>query len=303
MSGRLLYYLFIIPVSKLPDGMIRALSNVIYVLLRYIVCYRAQIITNNLTNAFPDKSSNEIEKIKNRFYRHLSVVFLDGIQSFSITKDQLRRRIEFENSDIIRKHYEANSGVIITVGHYHSWELLLAGINLFIRHRAAVIYQPLKNKFLDIKLRQTRSDFKTLMISTKEVKPFFKTGMETPTAVLFAIDQAPANPKRSYWLNFLNQETAVHFGAEKFATEYNMPVYHARLSQKLDGMYSLKFELITTDPRNEQAGYITEKVTQLLESQIIEHPEFWLWSHKRWKHQRPSGIQLQQLITEDAGRQ
>ncbi len=303
MGGRLLYYLFIIPVSKFPDGMIRALSYLIYVLLKYIVRYRAQIITNNLTNAFPDKSDKEIEKIKNRFYRHLSVVFLDGIKSFSITKDQLRRRIEFENADVIRKHYEANTGVIITVGHYHSWELLLAGINLFIRHRAAVIYQPLKNKFLDTKLRQTRSDFRTLMISTKEVRSFFNSGMESPTAVLFAIDQAPANPKRSYWMNFLNQETGVHFGAEKFAFDYNMPVYHAHLSQKPDGMYSLKFELISTDPREEKPGYITEKATQLLESQIMEHPEFWLWSHKRWKHKRPSDIQLQQLVTEHAGRQ
>jgi KDO2-lipid IV(A) lauroyltransferase len=303
MSGRLLYYLFIVPVSKLPDALIRALSYVLYVILKYVVRYRSSIISNNLTGAFPNKTKIEIEAIKNLFYRHLSVVFLDGIKSFSISKDQLRRRIQFDNADVIRKHYKNNTSVIITVGHYHSWELLLAGINLFIRHRAAVIYQPLKNEFLDTKLRQTRSDFRTLMISTKDVKSFFNAKMESPTAVLFAIDQAPANPKRSYWMHFLNQETPVHFGAEKFAVKYNIPVYHANLTQNTDGKYSLKFELITTDPRDEPPGYITEKATQLLESQIIERPEFWLWSHKRWKHQRPEGIQLQQLITEHTGRE
>ena len=170
--------------------------------------------------------------------------------------------------------------------------------------RAREFLSDTKNaKVLENELRQTRSDFRTLMISTKEVRSFFNSGIESPTAVLFAIDQAPANPRRSYWMNFLNQETGVHFGAEKFAFDYNMPVYHAHLSQKPDGMYSLKFELISTDPRKEKPGYITEKATQLLESQIMEHPEFWLWSHKRWKHKRPSDIQLQQLVTEHAGRQ
>lgn len=303
MGGRLIYYLFIIPVSKLPTGLLRVLSRILYCLLKYVIRYRSAIIDSNLKNAFPDKRVKEIREIKDRFYRHLSIVFLDGIKSFSITKDQLRQRIGFENAEIIRQHYDQGSGVIVTIGHYHSWELLLAGINLFIRHRAAVIYQPLKNKFLDAQLRKTRSDFRTLMISTKEVKSFFKSGMQTPTAVLFAIDQAPANPKRSYWMNFLNRETAVHFGAEKFAVEYNLPVYHAHVVQKKDGQYVLKFEPITTKPQLEKPGYITEKATRLLEAQIIEHPEFWLWSHKRWKHKRPSDIQLQQLVTEHPGRQ
>lgn len=192
-----------------------------------------------------------------------------------------------ENPQVLRKHYDEGKSVVVTIGHYSSWELFLAGINLFIRHRAAVIYQPLSDEFLDRKLREVRSDFRTIMIPIKGVKDFFRNELEEPCAIAFAIDQSPSSPERCYWMQFLNQDTAVHFGAEKYAKEYDLPVYFARIipfGQK----YKLKFELITEEPYTVPHGFITEHSTRLLEEQIRAQPEFWLWSHRRWKHIRPA---------------
>lgn len=288
MKGRLLYYLIILPLSRCPDFIIDTLGAVLYFGLYFIVGYRKKVIFSNLRNSFPDKTEAEIQVIAKRFYRHLATVFIDGVKSFSISKDELRKNLVCENPEILRKHYDEGKCVIITVGHYSSWELFLAGINLFIRHRAAVIYQPLSDEFLDRKLREVRSDFRTIMIPTKGVKEFFRNEMKDPCAIAFAIDQSPASPERCYWMPFLNQETAVHFGAEKYAKEYNLPVYFARIIPISKHQYKLKFEVVTTNPAAEPYGFITEQSTRLLEDQIRTQPEYWLWSHRRWKHKRPS---------------
>jgi KDO2-lipid IV(A) lauroyltransferase len=122
------------------------------------------------------------------------------------------------------------------------------------------------------------------------VKEFFNIEKKDPFAIAFAIDQSPANPEKCYWSQFLNQDTAIHFGAEKYAKEHNLPVYFARITQTDKHQYTLRFECVTTNPVSESHGYITEESSRILEEQIRSQPEFWLWSHKRWKHKRPAGL-------------
>lgn len=290
MKGRLIYYLVIIPLSKCPHFVIDFFGYILYVALYRIVGYRKKVIETNLKNSFPEKSDFELKAIKKKFYRHLANVIIDGVRAFSISKDELRESLKCENPEILRKHYDEGRSVLITVGHYSSWELFLAGVNLFIRHRAVVIYQPLSDKFLDGKLHESRSDFRTILIPTKGVREFFNSEKKDPFAIAFAIDQSPANPEKCYWSQFLNQETAIHFGAEKYAKEHNLPVYFACITQTDKHQYTLRFQCVTTNPGSEPHGFITEESSRILEEQIRSQPEFWLWSHKRWKHKRPAGF-------------
>jgi len=48
----------------------------------------------------------------------------------------------------------------------------------------------------------------------------------------------------------------------------------------------VEYSLITDDPANETHGKITEDFTKKLEQDIINKPQYWLWSHKRWKHKK-----------------
>jgi Kdo2-lipid IVA lauroyltransferase/acyltransferase len=286
MKGRLIYFMVIYPLSRCQDVIIDVFASVLFFLLFYVIRYRRKIVFGNLSNSFPEKTQDEIAVIARKFYRHLSNVFFDGVRAFAISKDDLRNKLKCENPEVLRKHYDEGKSVVVTVGHYSSWELFLAGINLFIRHRAAVIYQPLTDAFLDRKLRETRSDFRTVMVSVKDVRAFFSGDINEPHAVAFAIDQSPSKPDRCYWMEFLHQDTPVHYGAEKYAKEFNLPVYFAGITPIGKHRYTLRFELVTTDPANEAYGFITEKSTQLLEEQIRRIPELWLWSHRRWKHKR-----------------
>jgi KDO2-lipid IV(A) lauroyltransferase len=254
--------------------------------LYYVVGYRKEVVRKNIRNSFPEKSEAEQKKIAKKFYRHLCDVLLESQKMFTISKENLAKHITCANPEIVNRYFDQGKNVIIAVGHYNSWELMLTGFNTFIKHKAVVIYQPLRNAFLDKKLRDARSERGTLMIAAQKVKSFFSAPTDELYATVFAIDQSPPNPEKSYWMNFLHQDTPVLFGTEKYAKDFNQPVVYARLNKIRRGFYQLEFADVVSDPAKAVYGEITEKVTKLLENDIISKPEFWLWSHKRWKHKR-----------------
>lgn len=282
----LLYYLIMLPLSVLPFGVLHALSSFLYFVFYYLIGYRKEVVRENIRRSFPEKTEAEQKAIAKKFFKHLCDVFVESLKIFTISKANLAKHITCPNPEVLDRYFEQGKNVIIAVGHYNSWEFMLTGFNTFIKHKAVVIYQPLRNTFFDKKLRDARSERGTLMLPAKEVKTFFSKQSKDLYATVFAIDQSPPNPEKSYWMNFLHQDTPVLFGTEKYAKDFNQPVVYARLNKIKRGYYQLEFVEVVSNPVATAYGEITEKVTKLLENDINSKPEFWLWSHKRWKHKR-----------------
>lgn len=286
MLYNLLYYFVLVPISLLPYSLIRGISSLFYLLLYYVVAYRKKIVHQNITNSFPAFSEEEKTTLSKKFYKHLCDTFFEGLISFTVSKPRLLKHISCKNPELINAYFERNQSVIIAIGHYNSWELFLTGLNALIKHQVVIIYQPLSNSFINKKLMSARESFGTRMITKEETKSFFNTKSETPCATLFAIDQWPANAKNPYWMQFLNQETAVAYGTEKYAKDYNLPVLYARINKEKRGYYNIEFFDVCQSSKHTEYGFITEAVTKRLEKDILEKPEFWLWSHRRWKQKR-----------------
>jgi KDO2-lipid IV(A) lauroyltransferase len=285
----LLYYLIIIPISLLPFPLLYGLSNFLYFVLYVVIGYRKKVVIGNIQRSFPEKSAEEHLEICNKFYRHFCDLILESIKTFTISEKQVLKRVTCKNPEGINKYYDQKRSVIIAGGHYNNWELFAVGFDALIKHNAVGIYKPLTNKYFDEKMRKTRSKYGLFMLSSKLVKSFFDTNINKLNAVVFAIDQSPSNPNKCYWTTFLNQDTGVLFGTEKFAKDYNYAVVYGRINKEKRGHYSFEFFDVTDDPQQTKQGEITETVTRLLEKDINSIPEYWLWSHRRWKHKRPEG--------------
>jgi KDO2-lipid IV(A) lauroyltransferase len=100
-------------------------------------------------------------------------------------------------------------------------------------------------------------------------------------------DQSPGNTNKSYWMNFLKQETAVQFGTESLANTYDLAVVYFNIDKMRYGSYEITLTLITDRPKELSWGAITQEHTKLLEQQINKKPYLWMWSHKRWKRDLP----------------
>jgi KDO2-lipid IV(A) lauroyltransferase len=283
----LLYYLVIIPISLLPFPVLYFISDFLYLLIYHIVGYRKRVVISNIQNSFPEKTEKDCIKISKLFYRHFCDLVVESLKAFTISERQVQKRVVCRHPELIDMYFEQNRSVIIAGGHYNNWELFAVAVDKIIKHDTVGIYTPLRNKFFDDKMRSTRSKYGLQMVATREVKRFFEENKHRLTATIFGVDQSPSNPKSAYWMTFLNQETGVQFGTEKFAKEYGYPVLYGRLNKVKRGHYELEFVLVTDNPGQMAYGEITEKVTRLLEKDIQAGPQYWLWTHRRWKQKRP----------------
>ena len=286
--SKILYYLILKPLSLLPLPVLYWLSDFAYVVIYKVGGYRKEVVFENLRNSFPDMTDAEIKQIASEFYHFLTDLIVEILWCFSLTEKRINKRLKVKNPELLNDLYDQGKSVILILGHYASWEMVLSSLNLFVKHHVATIYVPLTNKGLDEEFFNMRTTFDSEMIAKRDFKNNMKAGADKRRAIIFGADQSPSISKNLYWTQFLNQDTAVALGAEKYAKLYDMPVVFTWLRRMKRGFYSVEFETITTDPKNEPEGAITEKHVRVMENQILAKPEFWLWSHKRWKKKRTS---------------
>lgn len=287
----LLYYLIVFPISFLPLGLLYKFSDLLYLIFTRIFSYRKSVIIGNIQRSFPDKSELEQQQLVKQFYRHFTDILVEGIKNLSISKNQLKKRMIVRNSELMRALYGEKRNVILISGHFNNWEWLISAQNLLFNHQSFGIGMPMTNKYWDKKVNQRRERFGMQVINASNYQLKFRTFKKKPFAVLTLGDQSPAHSSKSYWMNFLNQKTAVLFGTEQMANDYNFVVVFFVVHKIKRGFYELELKLITKDAKTLNWGEITEIHTNLLENEIIKNPSQWLWSHKRWKKEIPEDLE------------
>jgi KDO2-lipid IV(A) lauroyltransferase len=288
------YYLILRPLSILPSWMLYGISDLIlYPIIYLLVGYRKKVVLNNIRIAFPDKSEVERKKIASKFYHHFCDLMVESIMLFTISKERAIKRCKLVNPEIFQPFYDAGKSIALVGGHYNNWELLAVAIAPQIIHQVDGIYTPLTNPFMEKKMKASRSKYGLRMVPKKESAAFIEKTKDEKTCMIFAIDQAPFRKQKAYWMKFFDRETAVAFGTERYAIKNDWPVLFCHLRKVKRGYYEMEIEVVSDRPQEEPYGMITQKHTRIIENDIKANPEFWLWTHKRWKRKRPEGEALQ----------
>lgn len=288
----LLYNLVIIPFSSLPYFVLYKISDFIYLILYQVIGYRKDVVRTNLKNSFPEKSKEELLDIEKKFFSQFCDNILEGLKGLTISKKQISKRMVCKNPELLDSFYEQGKSVIITTGHYYSWEWWFLGIDLPVKHKIILIYRKLSNVYFEEKLEEIRRSFGSIPLKWEKVKTFFKEEENGKYGYIFGTDQSVNDVNRAYWLTFLNQETPVAFGAEKLAVDFDIPVVFCKINPVKRGYYEFEYEVVEANPKNTQYGDITKAHTRALEETIKNDPAGWLWSHKRWKRVRPEEMEL-----------
>ena len=291
MIAKFTYYALVLPLSYLPLRVLYLLTDFFYLLLISVVPYRRAVVRKNLLNSFPEKSLKERKAIERKFYRHFTDLLAEGIKNLSISKKQLQRRYLVANPEIMEKLYSEKKSVLLVSGHYNNWEWLISAQNFLFPHQAMGIGMPMSSKFWDKKINERRSRFGMQVVHAKNFREAIVQSGDTPLAILVLSDQSPGDSLKSYWMEFLNQQSAILFGAEKLAHDYDFTVVGFVTEKAKRGHYKMHLKLITDEPKKCSWGSITEAHIRMLEAAIIEKPEYWIWSHKRWKRDVPEDLE------------
>ena len=289
--GALGYYLFFAvnwTITLLPLRVLYIFSDFLFALFYYFPGYRKKVVRTNLKNAFPDKSAAEIRKIEKGFYHHLADLFVEILKLRNLSNKEQLIRYTMTNTGIFDKFRSEKRDVIGVLGHFNNWEwptLLGQRIN----YLSIIIYKPLKNKYFNRFMNEQRSKDGLKLAPTsmiiKDIINYRKNNINTFS--VFLADQTPPGLETDHWTTFLNQDTPFFKGAGKIASKYDMPVIFLNIQKIKRGHYNLDFEVLFEHTAGIEENIIIEKYVRRLEEIITEKPEYWLWSHRRWKHKRP----------------
>jgi Kdo2-lipid IVA lauroyltransferase/acyltransferase len=287
----LILYILVYPIlwliSKLPFRVLYFLSDIIGFITYYILGYRKSIVRENINLTLPHLSEKDRLQVEKKFYSHLCDMFLEMVKTLSITDKQIGERFKFRNIEVVNDLEKQNKSIILITGHYASYEWMIS-INKFITNEGFAIYKKLANPYFDKLVKKIRSKFKATLITTKETIPTIEENFKNNKHGVygFASDQSPKMGSVYHWNTFLGIEVPLHTSAEMLAKKFDISVVYLNVTKVKRGFYEADFELITDNPKSIPDYQITDAFFKLLEKQILKAPEFYLWTHKRWKHRR-----------------
>jgi KDO2-lipid IV(A) lauroyltransferase len=285
-------------ISRLSWGKLYKLSDIFRFVIFDIGQYRKKVVLSNLRNSFPTYDDKKIHEIAAKFYRNFTDIIFETIKLKSITREDLLARIDLD-MPILDHYFEKNQNLVVVAGHLGNWEML----NLFgsarLSHQMVVVYHELQNDVFEDWFKNVRTRFGTEMVTMKEAISKAMQPRDRPFIFILINDQSPV-PEKAFWTKFLNQDTGVFRGVELIARRLNSPVlYMAVLKNEAKrGFYKGYFRLITETPKQEPNNSILQAQIGFLEQDIIQQPDNWLWSHKRWKHKKPENLPPSQLLQE-----
>jgi len=281
-------------IAGIPFAGIYFLSNIFYFTLYYIIGYRKKVVSDNLRHAFPEKTDAEIKSISKRFYRHFSDLTLEIIKMAGIREKDFRKRMTIKNAGLINRYFEAGKSVVVLTMHYNNWEWASI-FPVFLKHKTLGVYKPLHNKYFDDYLNGIRKRFGAGMVPNSLIlRKIMQARRENePVFIWLAGDQTPPWFHK-FWMMFLNQETMFYQGPAAISRRFNYPVIFQKTVKIKRGFYETTFEVLAENPKNMRETDIIKAYIQKMEETIGEHPEYYLWSHKRWKNRRPADVPMKE---------
>ncbi len=275
--------------SLLPMRVHYVLSDILYVLLYKLAGYRIPVVRKNLADSFPEKSEQELRQIERDFYHWFCDYIAETVKMFSMSEKNMKRRMQFENMDIINDALRQGKSVTVFLGHYCNWEWVSSlPLNFTEKGTAAQLYHTLESKVMNRLFLYSRGRYGALSLEMKEafgiLRQWEKEGRHSVTG--YISDQAPGFSSMHYWPQFLNHDTPAYTGAERIAHVLNTVVAYFDIYRPKRGYYVAKVIKMSDEPQKEEKFALTEKYYRLLENSIKRAPAYWLWSHNRWKRTR-----------------
>ena len=275
-------------ISLIPLRVLYLISDVLFLLVYYVVGYRKKMVRRNLTDSFPDKSEKELRGIERRFYRWFCDYMMETIAIASMSEKEMRRRITFKNIEHCEEIFRQGHNVALYMSHYCNWEWVISiGLHLPQEVWASQVVHELDYKPLDSVFLKLRSSMGTESVTRDVILRWIIRStrqMKRQVLVGFISDQSPIYQSTHYWTNFLNHpDTIVLTGTERIAKQCNFSCVYLDMSRPRRGYYEANIIPITMESKEVPDWEITEKYFRLVEENIMRAPEYWLWTHNRWK--------------------
>lgn len=241
--------------------------------------YRKQVINNNYNSTHGLKFCKlTFSEFYSKCIHNIAKIIVETV-TFSKKKSP---KLTYHCIQDLEDSCKQNNGLILMASHYGNWELACINLPLHTNLPCYGVYKPLKNKALDKELIKMRSKFGLHLIPMSSIARSMATNHDksNPAIYILIADQNPRSIQNVHWVNFLGIMTAFSNGITKLQKKYNLSVAYMKMEPNQEFYeYSISFEYPDEEHKKDYLNWYSQRV----EYQILKAPQFWLWSHKRWK--------------------
>ena len=262
-------------------------SDFYYFLTYHVLRYRRKVVRQNLLRSFPEKDFRAIKTIEKHYYRNLCDLVVEAPKMLRMKPEGYKYRLNYTNPELITRLHEQHKNVFYAIPHSGNWEWFGKTMPDLSRHNCLAVYKKVKSPVFErLMLFMRTKDCDLEMIESGFALKRLAQLRDSQNAVLMVADQTPRGVDSDYWTEFLHQDTCWFTGLERIAKMLDYAVVFVSMKRQGRGRYEVTFELITDNPKETEKGFIMERYVRCVERFIEEQPDNWLWSHRRWKHQR-----------------
>lgn len=286
VAGFYIAYAIIWLISLLPLKVLYLLSDLAYQLVYHITGYRKRVVRDNLRNAFPEKSNEEIEVIAKKFFRHFCDFLIESIKTIHLSKKEINRRFSYKNPELFEQYYQKGQSIVLVSGHYGNWEWMV-DFPSKVKYDTLAIYKPLQNEKFDRLVLNIRKKYArgSEMVAMNDIyrRILESEKAKKPIITWFLVDQTPPR-NYPFRISFMNREVPFYTGPDKIAQKFGHAVVYMKIMKQKRGYYQVEFIPVSDTAPQSDEFEIVRRIVKTLENTIREQPEYWLWSHRRWKH-------------------
>lgn len=277
--------------SSLPLSVLYVFSSIFSFLIFHIFRYRRSISLDNISKSFPEKSEHEIKSIQKMAYRHLTDTFFEMIKAYRLTKDELHSRVTVNNTDEIKGYLNSGRSIFLLTAHTATVEWAEFALRIALDTYIDPVYKPVHSEFLDKFIFAVRSRYDCSPIPYKQLAKDIVLRKNVTRCIAMLADLEPRSRDQIINVNFLNRSTRFFLSSERIAKLAGMPVFFVAIKRVKRGYYQIDLEKLCDDPTKLDSELLTRTYSECVEKLIMQRPEAWLWTHKRWKHLAPAANQ------------
>jgi len=289
MKNKIEYIIFVLfsySFRILGLGLSRKFASVLAFTFFYLIPIRKKVVLENLKIAFPNIDEVKNKELAFKIYSSFAVTLVEIMCLPFLNKSDLVNAVECSNPELIVEKFNEGKGVILLSSHFGNWEFIAISVAIQIQLPFSVVVKPLRNSLVYEWMNKGRTKFGNEVVPLGiSIRKTYQTLKEEKIVAMVA-DQR--GPKEGVKVDFFGKKVAVYTGPAALALKTGAPIICGIPIRENNFNYKVKLVEIPTNnlPDDEEGKIliISQRYTSYLEEVIREHPEQWLWMHKRWKY-------------------
>lgn len=250
-------------------------------IMRPLMKSRKKVAQRNLELCFPELSNEQRSQLLEDNFRTMGMMLIETALSWWASDASLAKRVHYQGLEHLEAALAKGKGVILLTGHFTSMEL--GGRLIMLKNPCYVMFRELNNPLFNAVMMQARTFHSEGIVLRDDPRPMVRA-LKKNKVVWYAPDQ-DFGRKMSVFATFFGVPAATVPATARLVKMSGATVIPFVPRREKDGSYTLSLSAPLTDFPSGDDLADAQVINDLIEKEIRQSPDQYLWIHRRFKTQ------------------